>query len=86
MALVCSLTIFLEPSFFDHASIADDADTWELEVLFAELNKVPQKFSFLMQERFSSREVDLLHTYSKIDIITDVQRLLTKYIQANLIP
>lgn len=38
LAQTRGLTIFLEPSFFDHASIADDADTWEPQVLFAELN------------------------------------------------
>lgn len=56
-----SLTIFLEPFFFNHAPVTDNADTREPEVLFAVLNQLPQKVSFVVQERLPSREVDLLH-------------------------
>lgn len=61
--LFCSLTIFLEPSLFDHASIADDADARQLQVLFAELNQLPHKLAFIVQERLPSRKVDLFHAW-----------------------
>ena len=62
-ALICSLTVFLEPPLFNHASVADNADARELQVLFAELNQLPQKVSLLVQKRLSTREIDLLHAW-----------------------
>lgn len=54
-------TIFLEPRFSDQTSVADDADTWQLKILFTEPNQLPQEFSPVGQEGFPPREVDLLH-------------------------
>lgn len=57
-------TIFLEPLLCDHASIADDADTGQLELLFTVVDQAPQELALIRQERLPSREVDLLHTYN----------------------
>ena len=56
-------TILLEPFFCYEASIADDGHTRELQVLFAVANQFSNKFAFLMNERFPSTEINLLHAF-----------------------
>lgn len=56
------LTILLKPLPSDQAAIADNADTWELQLLLAKLDQFAYKFASVLKKWFSSREIDLLHS------------------------
>lgn len=59
---ILALTVFTEPTFSNHASVADDADAGEPQVPFAELNQPPQELPSVVQEGLSAGEVDLFHS------------------------
>lgn len=56
------LTVFLEPGFCDQTAIAYDADTWQLQLLFAVPHQLSQKITSLMNEGLSTRKVDFFHS------------------------
>lgn len=56
------LTVLLEPLLSDPAAIADNADAWELQLLLAKLDQFAYKLASVLKKRFSSREIDFLHS------------------------
>ena len=56
-------TILLKPFFCYEASIADNGHTWEFQVFFAVANQLSNKFAFLVNERFPSAKINLLHAF-----------------------
>lgn len=56
-------TVALEPALADQAPVADDAHAGQAQLLLAKPHQLAQVLAPLVQERFSAREVDLLHAW-----------------------
>lgn len=59
-------TIFLEPSLLNHASVAHNADTGKLKLVFTVSHHLTQEVASLMQERLSTRKVYFFHSCKEI--------------------
>ena len=75
----CVRTILLKPLFCYEASITDDGHTWELQVFFAVANQLSNKFAFLMNEGFTSTEINLLHAFIDDQVTRAERRVISMY-------